>query len=268
MIDFSHVTKAYPNGDTVLDDINFSISPGEFVVITGKSGAGKTTLGRLLIRDLLPTKGKIVIDGENLTKIKVKNIPLIRRKIGFIFQDYKIIPDKTVGENIAMALEIGGYTSKKIPEKIDNLLKMMGIPGKADLFPGQLSGGEVQRAAIARAIACDPPILFADEPTGNLDQETSIEIFKLLQKINAGGTTVIMATHDVTLIDLSSARRLVLEKGKIISDTEKKSYDTSISPVGANQDSSANDKYVIASLVPEPKQSHSIKHKRKIKKNS
>ncbi|EKD53527.1 MAG: cell division ATPase [uncultured bacterium] len=220
MIDFSHVTKSYPNGDVVLDDVNFSVSPGEFVIITGKSGAGKTTLGRLLIHDLVPTKGKIVIDGEDLTKIKSKNISLIRRKVGFVFQDYKIIPDKTVGENIAVALEIGGYTQKKIPGKIIRLLEMVGIPGKGDLFPGQLSGGEVQRAAIARAIACEPAILFADEPTGNLDKETSVEIFKLLQKINEGGTTVILATHDVTLIDLNPDRNIHLEKGKIVSDKD------------------------------------------------
>jgi len=222
LIDFSHVSKSFPNGDIVLDDIDFSVSPGEFVIITGKSGAGKTTLGRLLIRDLLPTKGKVVVDGEDLNKIKPKSVSLIRRKVGFVFQDYKIILDKTVGENIAIALEIGGYDKKKITGKITRLLEMVGIPGKEFLFPNQLSGGEIQRAAIARAIACDPPILFADEPTGNLDKDTSIEIFKLLQKINEGGTTVIMATHDVTLIGLNPDRNIHLEKGKIVSDTDGK----------------------------------------------
>lgn len=221
MIDFSHVSKSYPNGDVVIDDLNLSISPGEFVVITGKSGAGKTTIGRLLIRDLLPTKGTITVDGEDLTKLKSKNIPMLRRKIGVVFQDFKIIPDKTIGENVSIALEIAGFDHKKIPEKVGRLLDMVGIPGKEDLFPVQLAGGEIQRAAIARAIACEPPILFADEPTGNLDKDTSVEIFKLLQKINSDGTTVIMATHDVTLIDLHKARHIHIEKGRIVSDSDK-----------------------------------------------
>jgi len=255
LIDFAHVTKSYPNGDIVVDDLDLSISPGEFVVITGKSGAGKTTIGRLLIRDLLPTKGTITIDGEDLTKLKAKNIPMLRRKIGVVFQDFKIIPDKTVGENIAIALEIAGFDNKKINAKVDRLLDMVGIPGKANLFPVQLAGGEIQRAAIARAIACDPPILFADEPTGNLDKDTSIEIFKLLQKINSDGTTVIMATHDVTLIDLNKARHIHIEKGKIISDSDKKPKSDKSSEVPESQKDSEKD--------PEPKRNHKYSHKDK-----
>lgn len=223
MIDFIHVTKSYPNGDVVLDDIDFSASPGEFLIITGKSGAGKTTIGRLLIRDLVPNKGKIIVDGVDLTKIRPQNIPLIRRKIGFAFQDFRVIPDKTVGENIVTALEIAGYDSKKIPEKVKHTLDMVGLAGKENLFPGQLSGGELQRASIARAIAADPPILFADEPTGNLDKETSLEIFDLLRKINSDGTTVILATHDVTLINLHVGRHLHLEKGKILNEEKRSS---------------------------------------------
>lgn len=222
MIEFVNVTKSYPNGDIVIDDLSLEIAAGEFVVITGKSGAGKTTLGRMLIRDVLPTKGKIIIDGEDLTKVSPKKIPLIRRKIGFVFQDFKIIPDKTIGENISIALEIAGFNPQKIQAKIARLLEMVGIPNKEKLFPLQLAGGEIQRTSIARAIAADPQILFADEPTGNLDEQTTIEIFDLLKKINADGTTVIMSTHDVTVIDLNKARHIHLDKGKIVSDTGAK----------------------------------------------
>lgn len=225
MIDFIHVTKSFPNGDVVIDDIDFSVTPGDFVIITGKSGAGKTTLGRLLIHDLTPEKGRILVDGEDLSKIKKQNIPTLRRKIGFAFQDFKMIADKTVGENIAFALEISGYEQDKMQEKIKHTLELVGLPGKDKLFPGQLSGGELQRSSIARAIAGDPPILFADEPTGNLDKETSLEIFNLLKKINSSGTTVIVATHDVTIINLKIGRHIHLEKGKIVKEeknSEKK----------------------------------------------
>ena len=225
MIDFSHVTKTFSTGELVLDDVTFTVNPGEFVCITGKSGVGKTTLGRLLIRDLSPTKGIIKVDGEELTKIKNRDIPRLRRKIGFVFQDYKIIPDKTVAENITYALEIAGIDRKKIPSRIQKLLDIVGIPNKGELFPKQLSGGEIQRAAIARAIAADPPILFADEPTGNLDKETSVEIFNLLKKINEGGTTVILATHDVTIINFHHARQIHLENGHIAFDKDNMKTD-------------------------------------------
>lgn len=215
MIVFDQVTKTFPNGDTVLHNLTFSVSPGEFVVISGPSGAGKTTVGRLLIRELSPTTGTITVDKEDISQIKNKHLPNLRRKIGVVFQDYKIINDKTIYENIALSLEIASFTADQISDKITHLLGQMGISGKEDLFPGQLSGGELQRAALARAIAAEPHILFADEPTGNLDRGTSKEIYELLKKINQAGTTVIMATHDDVLINTDKHHHIHLEKGKI-----------------------------------------------------
>ena len=215
MIVFDQVTKTFPNGDTVLHNLTFSVSSGEFVVISGPSGAGKTTVGRLLIRELSPTTGVITINKEDISQIKDKHLPNLRRKIGIVFQDYKIINDKTVYENIALSLEIAAFAADQISDKITHLLGQMGISGKEDLFPGQLSGGELQRAALARAIAAEPHILFADEPTGNLDKDTSKEIYELLKKINQAGTTVIMATHDDVLINTDKHHHIHLEKGKI-----------------------------------------------------
>ena len=215
MIVFDQVTKTFPNGDTVLKNLNFSVTPGEFVVISGPSGAGKTTVGRLLIRELSPTSGVITVDKEDISKITDKKLPSLRRKIGTVFQDYKIINDKTVYENIALSLEIASFAEDQISDKVSYLLGQMGISGKEQLFPGQLSGGELQRAALARAIAAEPHILFADEPTGNLDKETSKEIYDLLKKINQSGTTVVMATHDENMINSDKHHHVHLEKGKI-----------------------------------------------------
>ncbi len=217
MIVFDQVTKVYPTGDTILDNVSFHIKEGEFVVLTGPSGAGKTSIGRLLIRDLVPSSGSIKIEDVDLSKLKGGQLPDLRRKVGVVFQDYKIIPDKTVFENIALALEIINYPGKQIADRVHHLLDLVGIPDKVELFPIQLSGGELQRAAIARAIVSEPKILFADEPTGNLDDTTAKDIYRLLLAIHNLGTTVIMATHNEKF--LLDHRHIHLEKGKIMADT-------------------------------------------------
>ncbi len=222
MIIFDQVTKTYPAGNTVLDNISFHIKPGEFVVLTGPSGAGKTTIARLLIGDVLPSSGSIKIEGLEIAKTKKRDLGSLRRKIGVVFQDYKIIPDKTVYENIALALEIIGYPVKKIADRVAHLLQLVDIPDKSALFPTQLSGGELQRAAIARAIVSEPKVLFADEPTGNLDEVTAKDIYKLLKDINSLGTTVIMSTHNSNFLN-HSLRHIHLEKGKLVEDTETSS---------------------------------------------
>lgn len=218
VIIFDQVSKAYPTGNTVLENVSFHIEPGEFVILTGPSGAGKTTIGRLLIRDLTPSGGDIKVGEWILGKIKSNQVNELRRHVGVVFQDYKIIPDKTVFENIALALEIIGYPEKQIEERVKHLLELVGIPDKGELFPIQLSGGELQRAAIARAIVPEPKVLFADEPTGNLDEATGRDIYQLLRAIHRFGTTVIMSTHNQSFLDPGN-RHIHLEKGKIILDT-------------------------------------------------
>ena len=219
MVIFDSVTKIFPNGDQVLDQVGFHITAGEMVVIAGKSGSGKTTIGRLLIGDLKPSEGQIIVDGEKVIEANLKELISLRRKIGTVFQDYKIIPDKTTYENVALNLEVAGFDKEDIEKKVEKILEMVGIPGKKDLFPSQLSGGELQRASLARAIATEPHILFADEPTGNLDKATSKEIFELLKKINKAGTTVIIATHDEEFSSSGSIHHIHLDKGKIVKDS-------------------------------------------------
>lgn len=216
MIVFDKVTKVFANGDKAIDEISFKIEPKEFVFITGRSGAGKTTLLRLMMREFLPTTGKILVDKEDITNLQPKKLPELRRKIGAVWQDFKLLWDRTVGENIALTLEILGHEEKEIIKHVRQLLELVGMTNKEDLFPTQISGGELQRTVIARALASKPKILFADEPTGNLDEVTAMQIMELLKDINELGTTVLVATHNQSLIDKLGKRKLTLEKGKLV----------------------------------------------------
>ncbi len=219
MIVFDQVTIRFGNGTIALDDVSFAIGAGEFVVIEGASGAGKTSLMRVMIKDIIPVKGKVVIDGDDVSRIGPKNIPLLRRKVGVVFQDFKILFDRTVAENIDLALDILGLDQATTTKRRTELLELTGLADKADVFPIQLSGGELQRVGVARALAPQPKILFADEPTGNLDSKTGLSIIHLLQDINEAGTTVVMATHDLDLIKELKLRRLRFDRGKLAHDS-------------------------------------------------
>lgn len=223
MIIFSAVTKIFGNGTIALDNISLRIDPGELLVITGPSGSGKTTLMRLLIKEYDVSSGEILFQDLSLEKLKNRNIPHHRRQIGVVFQDYKLLPDLNVWENIALPLDIIGRKQDEIESRVTDLLKLIGLEDKAWLFPTQLSGGEAQRVSIARALATGPSIIFADEPTGNLDKETGMAIAKLLKKINELGTTVLFATHDTNVLDfLSKSRQIHLDNGKLAKDTHPK----------------------------------------------
>lgn len=227
MIVFSKVSKKFKDGTLALNDVSFTIDKGEFVFLVGPSGAGKTTISRLLIREIAPTSGRIFVDNKEITNLKEKNFPQLRREIGVAFQDFKLFPNRTVAENISLPLEIAGFSSKEIKERIRKVLLLVGLLGKENFFPSQLSGGEIQRVTIARAIVSGPKILFADEPTGNLDLETAWGIIILLKKINEAGTTVIVATHNFNIIEALNYRIIELKEGKIVSQKlkEKKGKD-------------------------------------------
>jgi cell division transport system ATP-binding protein len=221
MIRLTNVSKAYATGEMALQDISLHIEPGEFVFMVGPSGSGKTTLLRMLIRDTLPTSGSVVVNEFDLSTLPKSKLPTLRRNIGVIFQDLKLLSDRTIAENILLPLHITGVDDVEAMKRADEVLTQVGIIDHKDKFPIQLSGGELQRAAIARALVFSPVILLADEPTGNLDMATSWEIVKLLQEINAKGTTILMATHNTDIINNMVKRVIALEKGKLIKDTKK-----------------------------------------------
>jgi len=224
MIKFKKVSKVYTADCQALDNINLDIKDKEFVSIAGRSGAGKSTLIKLLIREESPTKGQIFWGDQDINDIPEKNISLWRRKVGMVFQDFKLLPNKTAYENIAFAMEVGGRSDEDIEKDIPQLLKLVNLSDRAEHFPDQLSGGEKQRVAIARALAHRPEILVADEPTGNLDLLHAWEIIRLLIKINELGTTVILSTHNREVINGLGRRVITLEKGRVIKDDEKGKY--------------------------------------------
>ncbi len=216
MIQFFNVSKMYSGEIPALDGVSMQIDKGEFVFITGKSGAGKSTLLRLVFRADLPSKGTVLVNNFNIARLQKESIPYLRRNIGVVFQDFKLLPQKTVFENIAFALEVTGTPKKEIAPRVMRLLQYIRLKDRRDAFPPRLSGGEQQRIAIARAIINNPPIVLADEPTGNLDPEISMDIMQLFQEINQRGTTVVIATHDVDLIKKMRKKVFCLDKGKLI----------------------------------------------------
>lgn len=224
MIKYVNVSKVYDNGSKALSNININIDKGDFVFIVGSSGAGKSTLMKLLLKEIEPTSGKIILNNIDITKIRNRKIPYIRRNLGVVFQDFRLLPNKTVYENVAFAMEIIGASPRDIRRQIPMILSMVGLSNKADNYPNQLSGGEHQRVAIARAIVNNPSVLIADEPTGNLDPDTAWEIMKLIKEINRRGTTVVMATHAKEIVNAMKRRVIALENGKVVRDEEKGVY--------------------------------------------
>ena len=212
------VTKTYPNGKVALRDVDLRIPEGDFVFVVGPSGAGKSTLIKLLIRDEVATRGTVLLDGRDLARLPRRQVPKVRRKIGIVFQDFKLLPTKSVWENVAFALEVTGTPGARIRPAVDRVLALVGLSAQAKQFPSQLSGGEQQRTAIARALVHDPRLIIADEPTGNLDPLISWEIIQLLLRINELGVTVFMATHNADVVTALRKRVVALEDGRVIRD--------------------------------------------------
>ena len=224
MISLQRVTKVYRNGVTALEDVSVEIDKGEFVFVVGPSGSGKSTMIRLLLKQEEASRGEVFVAGKNLSKITSFKVPHLRRNIGTVFQDYKLLQDKTVFENVSFALEVIGKAKHVIDQRVPEILEYVGLGDKLNAFPDELSGGEQQRVSIARACVNRPLVLLADEPTGNLDPNTSVDIMRLLDKVNRIGTTILMATHDQAIVDAMRKRVIELEKGKVVRDQSRGVY--------------------------------------------
>ena len=226
MIVFEGVTKIYEPGVVALSDVTFLIEKGEFVFVVGASGSGKSTLIRLLLKELEPTDGKIVVGGRDVGRLKRSKIPMLRRNVGCVFQDFKLLPNRTTAENVAYALKVQGESRNSIRRKVPEVLTLVGLPDKMNSYPDQLSGGEQQRVSIARAVVNHPPLLVCDEPTGNLDPDTSVGIMQLLYRINRSGTTILMVTHDREMVDKMRRRVIALEDGRLARDERRGGYES------------------------------------------
>lgn len=224
MIYMRNICKTYDTGAVALDNVNIDIAKGEFVFIVGASGAGKSTFIKMLFREELPTSGKLLVNGHDVINMDRKEVPYLRRGLGVIFQDYRLLPDKTVFENVAFAMQVIEAPRRIMQRSVNAVLDVVGLRDKYRSFPSQLSGGEQQRVAIARAIVNDPAIVIADEPTGNLDPETSWEIMDIFQRINKAGTTIVMATHDRNIVDAMKKRVIAIEDGRIVRDQLRGGY--------------------------------------------
>ena len=225
MILFDGVTKLYEPSIVGLDDVSVQIDKGEFVFLVGPSGSGKSTFIKLLLKEIEPTSGNLIVGGKSLPKLKRSKVPTLRRNIGCVFQDFKLLPNRSVYQNVAYALQVQGKSRTEIRKKVPDIIGLVGLADKSDRFPHELSGGEQQRVSVARAFVNHPPLLIADEPTGNLDPDTSVGIMQLLYRINRAGTTVVMATHDREMVDKMRRRVIQLEDGQVVRDDRRGGYE-------------------------------------------
>jgi len=223
-IEFDRVSKTYPNGVVAVRDVSLAIAPGEFVFVVGPTGTGKSTLMKMVYREELPTSGRVLVDGRDVTRLGARHVPFLRRRVGVVFQDFKLLPRRTAHENVAFALEVTGVPSREVPRRVAEVLEVVGLAGRANALPGEMSAGEQQRVSIARALVHRPPLLLADEPTGNLDPDTSWEIMQLLSQINLRSTTVVVTTHDKMVVDVLRRRVIGLEAGAVVRDQRRGRY--------------------------------------------